>query len=98
MQPYIDVRFSRCAEDRSLVSSVHHWVARFAAMHLEVCRAGIAIEAASRRTTGVSLTLTLVDGQSATAATLHADPYVAVSDAFRAARHWFLGNGSIAAI
>lgn len=96
MQPYIDVKFHRHAEDVSLVSAVYRWVARLEAMHLPVLSAGIAIDSPNRRTTGVSVTLTLADGQIAVAATTHADPYVAVSDAFRAIRRRLLGHDTLA--
>jgi ribosome-associated translation inhibitor RaiA len=95
MQPYIDVKFHRQAQDLSLVSAVYRWVARLEAMHLPVRSAGIAIDAPNRRMTGVSVTLTLADGQIAVATTSHTDPYVAVSDAFRAIRRRLLGHDTI---
>lgn len=89
MQPSIDVVFHRRARSPSLASTVHRWVARFEAMHLDVARAAVEIETGDRRTT-VALALTLSDGKSSSVATSHADPYVAVSDAFRAARRELL--------
>ncbi len=85
MHPYIDVRFQHRARDASLASSVHRWVARFEGMRIEVARAEVEIDAAKRQTC-VLLTLTLANGKSSIAVTSHVDPYVAVSNAFRAAR------------
>ena len=92
MHPNIDVRFLRRAPDPSLASSVHRWIARFEAMHFEVAGASIAIESASRGAMSVCLTLSLTNGQSSAAATSHPDPYVAICDAFRAARRELLAH------
>ena len=97
MHPYIDVTFHRRARDASLASTVHRWVARFEAMRFEVARAAAQIAAENRRTC-IVLTLTLVNGKSSIVATSHLDPYVAVSDAFRAARRELLAGAPLAAV
>lgn len=93
MQPKLDIRFHRCAVDSSLSATVHRWIARFLAMHFEVTRADVVFESAARRT-AITLTLVLADERTATAATSHVDPYVAISDAFRDVRHQLLGHAT----
>lgn len=88
--PFVDVQFYRCAQNASLESAVHHWIARFEALGHEVARAAVAIEVARRRMTKVTLTATFLNGQFTVAESAHADPYVAVSDAFRKARRILL--------
>ena len=98
MQPYIEVRFYRRAHDPSLASTVNRWVARFESMRFEVQRVAVAIESGDRAQTNVGMTLTLTNGRVSSAATSHADPYVAISDAFRMARRQLLERvGSAAA-
>ena len=83
---YIEVQFQRIAHDPSLEAAVQRWVARFAAMNIEVRRAKAVIEPFGRRATAVTLSLVLSDGRDAAAAITHVEPYVAISEAFRAAR------------
>ncbi len=84
MQPFIAVRFIG-TPNTSLETTVHRWVARFEVMSFEVHRTVASVDTRGRRT-GVRLWLTLTDGRSASVTSSHADPYVAISDAFRAAR------------
>ena len=86
MTPYIDVTFQRIDRYPSIESAIHRWVARFEAMRLEVRRANATVEPAGRSRTAIKLTLVLGDGIARRAITMHADPYVAVSDAFRQVR------------
>lgn len=90
MTSYIDVIFQRTDRNPSIESAIHRWVARFEAMRFEVRRAIATVEPAGRSRTAVHLTLVLADGASRLAATAHADPYVAVSDAFRMVRQQLL--------
>jgi len=86
MPPMIEVSFLARPHDASLAAAAHRWVARLEAVGLEVRRATVAVHAA-RRTTAVALEIELTDRVRASIHTEHADPYVAISDAFRAARH-----------
>lgn len=86
MPPYVDVAFPRAARDRALEGAVHRWVARFEAMGIEVRRATVTIELASRRRTSVSLAVMPADGVARAAAVVHVDAYVAISEAFRVVR------------
>jgi ribosome-associated translation inhibitor RaiA len=92
MTSYIDVSFERTDRNPSIESAIHRWVARFEAMRFAIQRATAAIEPAGRNRTTVRLTLVLADGTTRTAATTHADPYVAVSDAFRVVRQQLLAG------
>jgi hypothetical protein len=92
MQPCIRVKFERMPSDPSVESSVHRWVARLDSPDAPVRAACVTIEQAGRRHTAVTLKLLLADGFSATAATSHGDIYVAVADAFRAARRQLLAR------
>jgi ribosome-associated translation inhibitor RaiA len=87
---YIDIQFHSRTPDASLAATVHRWITRFETMRFVVYQAAVAIEAEPRRKTGVSLSLTLADGQLVVAATSHDDPYVAISEAFRVARRRLL--------
>ncbi|MGE5183882.1 MAG: hypothetical protein ACM31C_17550 [Acidobacteriota bacterium] len=89
----IEVRFPGGVRDRSIEAVVHRWVARFDAMSLEVSQADATIESA-RRHTLVSLLLTLETGALADAAISREDPYVAVSDCFRAVRRQLLDRAA----
>jgi hypothetical protein len=90
MQPSIRVKFERMPSDPSVESSIHRWIARLDSPDATIRAAFISIEPTGRRNTAVSLKLLIADGFSATAATSHADIYVAVADAFRAARRQLL--------
>src|SRR4051794_7641726 len=90
MTPYIRVTFQRIDRNPSIESAIHRWVARFEAMRFEVRRAIATVEPAGRNRTAVQLTLVLANGISRTVATTRPDPYVAVSDAFRAVRQQLL--------
>lgn len=90
MHPFIDVQFHQSAQNASLEAAVHRWIARFELMGHVVARASVAIEPVRRKATRVTLMITLQDQQFAIADTSHADPYVAVSDAFRKARRGLL--------
>lgn len=82
----IDVSFQRTDRNPSIESAIHRWVARLEAMQFPVQRASAIVEPAGRSRITVRLELTLIDGTACAAATTHADPYVAVSDAFRVVR------------
>jgi hypothetical protein len=86
MTPYIDVSFQRSERNPSIESAIHRWVARFAAMGLEVRRGFATVEPTGRNRTTLRLTLILADGTARTATITHADPYVAVSDVFHVVR------------
>lgn len=92
MTSYIAVNFRRVDRNPSIESAVHRWVARFEAMRFEVRRAVATVEPGARNHTTVQLTLVLVDGRSRTVATTRPDPYVAISDAFRAVRQQLLAT------
>ena len=89
---FIDVRFYGRDPDASLASSIHRCIARLARQDMEVHRAAVAIQSEARRRTRVTLSLTLADGQLSVAATCHADPYVAIADAFDAAERRLCGT------
>jgi hypothetical protein len=86
MTSYIDVSFQRTDRNPSIESAIHRWVARLEAMQFPVERVSAIVEPAGRSRITVRLELTLTDDTTCTAATTHADPYVAVSDAFRVVR------------
>jgi ribosome-associated translation inhibitor RaiA len=94
MTSYIDVTFARIERAPSIESTIHRWVARIEAMRFDVQRASVAVESDGRRRTRVSLTLSLMDGTSRTAAVTHADAYVAVADAFRVVRQQLLDTNA----
>lgn len=94
MTSYIDVKFKRTDRNPSIESAIHRWVARFEAMRFQVQRAAATVEPSGRNRTTVRLALALADGTARTATTTHTDPYVAVSDAFRAVRHQLLEAAS----
>jgi hypothetical protein len=84
MTTYIDVSFRGLVRDPSIEAAIHRWVARLEAMRLEIQRASVIVEPSGRKRTLVSTTVRLVDGTVRTSATVHADTYVGVADAFRA--------------
>lgn len=86
MSQYIDVSFVNHSHDHSLEGAVHRWVARFEGMRFDVRGATAVIERSGRKETRVGLTIMLAGGACSTAASTHTDPFVAVSDAFRAVR------------
>jgi hypothetical protein len=86
MTPYVDVSFHGLPRDVSIEAAIHRWVARLEAMRIEIQRAQITVEVSGRRRTSVTLILRLMDGNSRTTASVHADAYVGVADAFRAAK------------
>ena len=90
MTPYVDVSFHDLPRDVSIEASIHRWVARLEAMGIEIQRAEIKVAPSGRRQTSVSLTLVLVDGTSRATSSVHADAYVCVADAFRAAKQRLL--------
>jgi ribosome-associated translation inhibitor RaiA len=90
MTSYIHVTFRHADRNPSIESAIHRWVARFEAMRFEVRRAIATVEPVGRNRTAVQLTLVLANGTSRTVATTRPDPYVAVSDAFRAVRQQLL--------
>lgn len=89
MQPYIEVAFTAMARDASVEAAAHRWVARLEAAGLSI--RGVFLEIhAQRRGKAVCLKLELSGGSAATASTARDDIYVAVGDAFRAARRQLL--------
>ncbi len=97
MQSYIDLRFYGRDQDPLLAASVHRCVARLAGAGHAVHRAAIAIASENRRRTDVTLSLTLAGGELAVATTAHADPYVAIAEAFRIAERRFAQTRRLAA-
>jgi len=89
MQPYIEVKFERMSHDVSVVASAQRWVARLQSAGISIRGAFLTIEAA-RRGTKVCLKLEHTCGSASTASTARDDVYVAVADAFRAARRQVL--------
>jgi ribosome-associated translation inhibitor RaiA len=90
MHAHIEVSFRGSPRDPALEAAVHRWVSRLEPMVGEdVLSVDVTIEL-SRRRTAVSLKLCGGDDDVGTATTSHTDPYVAVSDAFRAARQQLL--------
>jgi hypothetical protein len=90
MQAYIEVRFPGGQRDPALEAAVHRWVTRLESIvRDDVLHVDVTIGLGRRRT---AVTLKLCDSLNGigAAATSHADPYVAVSDAFRAARQQLL--------
>ena len=86
MPSYVDVSFQDARCDRSIEGAVRRWVARLEAMRLDLRGAVAAFTCAGRWRTSVCLTVTVGDGNLATAACAHTDPFIAVADAFRAVR------------
>jgi hypothetical protein len=72
-------------------------VARLEWTPIEVHRAEVMIERIGRRRTAVRVSIGPVTGAAPTAATSHADAYVALSDAFRAVRRQLLDRGTAVA-
>jgi len=89
MQSHVEVTFHEIARNPSLEASVRRWAARLEDA-AEIVRAKTTIERNSARRTVVSLTLSLADGEEPIIVTSHPDPYVAIADAFRAARKQLL--------
>lgn len=90
MQPFVEISFHHLAHDHALEGAVHRWVARFFGMQFDLRRSRVRLEPVGRNRTGVWLELALAGGQSAITVTAHEDPFVAISDAFRAARRQLL--------
>lgn len=90
MLPIIEVRFREQARDHSLENAVQRWVARLEGMRFDVHGADAVIERSGRRDTSIRLTVTLGDGASSAVACTHAEPFVAVSEAFRSVRRALL--------
>jgi hypothetical protein len=86
MSSRIEVTFHGLPHDASLEAAIDRWVTRLEAMSFEIRSAIAIIERVGRQRTSVYLALALADGVSLTAASAHADAYVAVSNAFRSAR------------
>lgn len=87
MTPYVDVSFHGIPRDVSIETAIHRWVARLEEMRIEIQRAQITVEPVGKRRTAVTLNLQTLDGNRRTARSVHADAYVGVADAFRAAKH-----------
>lgn len=83
---FIDVQFAGHDPDPSLEATVHRWVARMAAIHIDITHVNVRVERASWRTTKIALDVLLDDETHGTAETRHVDPHAALSDAFRAIR------------
>ena len=90
MTSYVYVKFQGVDRNPSIESSIHRWVARFEAMRFEVRRAVATVESPGRNRTMVTLSVVLASGTSRTVVSTRPDPYVAVSDAFRAVRQQLL--------
>lgn len=95
MPSYVDVSFQDGSCDRSIEGAVRRWVARLEAMCLDVRGAAAAVARAGRMRTSVCLTVTVGDGNLATAACTHTDPFVAVADAFRAVHRDLLARAGL---
>jgi hypothetical protein len=87
---YIDVSFRGLPRDLSVEAAIHRWVARLEALRIEVQRAEVTVEPSGRKRTQISATVRLTNGCVQTTATVHADTYVGVANAFRAIRHQLL--------
>lgn len=87
MATHIEVSFRGVHRDPSVESAIHRWVARLEAMRIEVQRADVVVEPSGRKRTRITASIRLTDGTVQTSATMHADTYVGVADAFRALRH-----------
>ena len=85
MVPYVEVAFSKMSTEPGLEAVVHRWVARLECENVEIVRAMATIGRSGRKRTIVSLNIVL-PGREVAAEVTHDDPYVAISDAFRAAR------------
>jgi hypothetical protein len=96
MQPYIQVTFDRMDHDPSVEAAARRGAPRLEST-AAIKGAFIAIEHEGRRRTGVRLRLALADGSASTTAAAHEDIYVAVADAFRAARRQLLARAAAAA-
>ncbi|KAB2894406.1 MAG: hypothetical protein F9K40_16580 [Kofleriaceae bacterium] len=92
MHSFIEVTFHQLDPDRSVENAVHRWVARLAGTQLEIRHVRVRLERIGRRRTGACLELTLQSGQPVIATTAHEDAFVAIADAFRAARHQVLAS------
>jgi len=86
MSSRIEVKFHGLPHDPSLEAAIDRWVTRLEAMSFEIRSAIAIVERSGRQRTSVHLALALANGMSLTAANSHTDAYVAVSNAFRAAR------------
>jgi hypothetical protein len=92
MFPFVEIQFCRLARNPSLESAIHRWVARLEAMQIAVRRADVTVEAAGRRRTSVSLAVSLADRIEPDVVVAHADPYVAIAEAFRVVRRQVLAR------
>ncbi len=100
MFPFIEIQFRRLVRDPSLESAIHRWVARLEAMEIGVRRADVTIEVAGRRRrrTSVSLAVELPDRMEPEVVVAHADPYVAIAEAFRVVRRQVLARRAPASL
>ncbi|HSN26724.1 MAG TPA: hypothetical protein VLT45_10575 [Kofleriaceae bacterium] len=94
MHPNIEITFVDASRDRALEGAIHRWVARVEGMGFDVRGASVTVEPQGRRTLAVQVALTLAGGRLATGTSCHAEPFVAVSDAFRVASRALLQRGS----
>ncbi len=92
MHSFIEVTFHELEHDRSVENAVHRWVARLEGTQLEVRHARVRLERIGRRRTSACLELSLSGDRTAIAATAHEDAFVAIADAFRAARQQVMGR------
>ena len=98
MQLPIEVAFRQCLADPSLDAAVRRWVERLERTGLELARATVVIEEGAWRRTAVRVELAVPAGAPIAATAAHADPYVAIGDAFRVARRRLLARGTAVAL
>ena len=96
MRSHIEVTFHGLPRDDSLEAAIDRWVARLEAMRVEIETAVVIVEKSGRQTC-VAVALALASGVSSSAVCAHADPYVAVSNAFRGARREAVGGAATTA-
>jgi hypothetical protein len=94
MCPHVDVKFARMPHDPSVEASVQRWVDRLGWANVTVRSAYVTIARSGWRRTSVYLTLVLLGGRVLTMQISHTDVYVAVADAFRAARKQMLARAA----
>jgi hypothetical protein len=94
MLSHIEVSFPSGTRDQALEAAVHRWVTRLEPILVDDdLRIDVTIEL-NRRRTAVRLKWSGGPEDVGTTATSHADPYVAVSDAFRTVRQQLLERRS----
>lgn len=84
---FIDVSYVGREPDASLEATIHRWVARMAAIHIDITHVNLRVERAGWRSTKIALDVLLGDQSHGTAETRHVDSHAALSDAFRAVLH-----------